>query len=284
MRMVILVLLFLCLHKARGQTGASYPDFFSSSSLYPSLINPAYISPSNRSQAIVLGKFRSGLLRDVYSLAGSFEKLWISKKNTFHSARIIVHNEKEGPYIARPRIYANYSTGILIASETRLMAGASFGLVQSNFNVPSKVFSVTNPDLNIGVFVRHKELEAGISAQQVLQSGSRGAAVVYLNNYYNFYMGWSKSLNPTLKVNSSLICSLLPVIPDLVNGRISLFFHEKFESGVAYTYKDGVSLFSSLLLGPQDHTLRISVLYNSTFLDKNVVWGSSLEFGFSYLY
>ena len=169
-----------------GQTNGTYPDQFSSYFFNKSLFNAAYIPLTGESEAIVQSKVRSGVYSDISTLAASIQKT-IQSDRQWHSGRFIFQNEKEGPYISRPRFYGNYSIRISLNNKWTLFGGAAIGLVNPNYNTPSKVVNTTLPDGALGIILTYKNSLFGVSSNQIFNNSPSSITSIKLNRYYNLH-------------------------------------------------------------------------------------------------
>lgn len=268
-----------------GQINSLYPDVYSSYFFNWAELNPAYIPENGSSESIIQSKVRSGLYSDISTISGSFQKTFQTKGNQWHSGRVLARNEKEGPYISTPRLYGNYGIRVQLKEQIDLMAGLTFGLVNPNFNTPTKSISTVLPDGALGVMLRYKKTLFGFSGNQVFNNTSKETESLNLNRYYNTQLQSAYSVSPFVDLKGYFLWNYYTDIPSQFNFAASALIQEKVETGLGLKTLRGIFFFASVTFDQRSqHPITINALYNSTLLDKSPALGGSMELNLSYSY
>jgi len=269
-----------------SQISGTYPDQLSSYFYNSSLINPAYIHRDGSSEAIVQSKVRSGIYKDIYTITATIQKVFQAENNKWHSARIILQNEKEGPYISTPRVYANYSIRIGLNENTELLGGVSIGLVNPNYRIPTKSVSTTLVDGALGMTLRRKNITLGISSNQVFDNSADKSRAIKLNRYYNTFFEITLIRHAGVEVKTHLLWTYFSDIPSQYNSSFSILWAGWFEAGLGYKYRQGAIFYSAIILDKTSrHPIRFGMLYNSTvgLIQANAL-SEAVEFTLIYSY
>jgi len=252
-----------------AQKNDLYPDVYNTYFTNPGLINPAYIPKEGKAEAFIFYKHRTGIFQKIASYAVTASRTFRNKNQSAHLARLMVTNENQGPYIATTRAYANYAYLVPISENTSLTAGAAAGLAQVAFTAPSSSGSGSykSPDGSLGLMLRHKNVEVGVSMMQALNSVSEPLITpIALKRYYNFYVSGSKDLSPFVKLHGNLLYELLPSTQNNVVGNLFLSYNELFSLGSGLGVKSGLNFFVSFNVPIENEDkLTIYISYNSAF-------------------
>ena len=124
------------------------PDYYSSVVVnHLALVNPAWINTNDTKASFnVLYKSRVGLLNDVSTQTAYADVTFKPDLHIRQVARVIFQNEKEGPYIASPKFYGNYSIRIPITEDISISAGLGLGVSAHDFSAPSGTGHGSVPD------------------------------------------------------------------------------------------------------------------------------------------
>lgn len=275
--------LIFCTTFAFGQIGSLYPDQLSSYFYNPSFINPAYIPEDGSGKAAFLSKVRSGMYSDIMTLGAGLQQTFNSEGNQWHSVKVLLLNEKEGPYISTPRFYGNYSIYIPINRDMKLLGGFSLGMVNPNYTTPSRTISTVLVDGAIGVLLRYKTSALGVSSNQILNNSSTDNSAIRLRRYYSTQFSSTKALNHNTAIKINLAWWYFTDIPSQLTGSTSILLDNTIEVGGGYHNINGLFMLAAFTADSEGkHPLTIGALYNSTFLAGNNVLGASLEFNVSY--
>lgn len=286
MRGLVAVLYFIiAMLPCYGQHGGLYPDQFSSYFFNSSLVNPSYIQIDGQSEAIAQSKLRSGFYKDISTITASAQKVFNTERNQWHSARIILQNEKEGPYISTPRFYGNYSIRIGLTENKAIFGGVSLGLVNPNYRTPTKSVSSTLLDGAVGIMFQSPKITAGFSSNQIFNSTADNGRYIQLKRFYNTQLKAVLLDGPQVKVNSYFLWTYYNSIPSQFNGAVSVFYHKWIEIGGGYKLRQGALFLTSFTLDKTSmHPIKMGLLYNSVILNTSTILGESVEITLSYLY
>lgn len=280
------ILLFLFANSySFGQISGLYPDQFSAYFLSMAQLNPSYFPKNENSEAIIQSKVRSGVYNDIATFSGSFQKTIRSSEKQKHSFRILVSNEKEGPYISTPRLYANYGINIKIRKELNLMSGFSVGIVNPKYSTPTKSINTNLADGSFGVLLKYKATYFGMSANQMFNNSSKSFQEIKLNRFFNANFETTIPLSFSVDLKSYVLFIYYKDIPSQLNTTISACLAKKIEVGTGLKYTRGAYFFTSIIIDESGkHPLKIAALYNSSFLSKASILGQSVELNLTYSY
>lgn len=284
MRIVVLTV-YLCwlIVPSRAQISSLYPDQFSSFFYNKSFINPAYFPENGESEILLQSKLRSGIHSDISTFGASIQKTFGDENRQLHSVRVSLFNEKEGPYISTPRGYVSYGININIKDDLSLAAGVSLGMVNPNYNTPSRAVSTIIIDGAAGAILRYKQTQIGLSCNQLFNNASTDNRAFNLSRFYGLYIDQSFKVSPFLNLKGQVLILYYTDIPTQFNGAISGYYKQLFDFGVGYRNTSGSYLFSTIKINPESqHPLSVGALYNSTFLSTVQVLGASFELFLKY--
>lgn len=284
MRKYGFIFLFIIIFsKGYGQTALLYPDWFSGYVFNRFLTNPAFVSDDSKVNLSVQYKFRRGSFRDINSFL-AMGNLIVRKNNSYlHSFRIFVQNEREGPYISRPRAYINYSLRIGLGANSYLSAGFNGGFASVNFSAPSGSGNLLKPDAALGLGFTLNKLTLGASVWQL--TNSEGVAIsgsLTFRRYTQFNGEYIINLSPDWSVVPSFIYQIHSSYSN--NFYVSSIFQYKsrFNIGPVYRHSQGLAMAGSLSLHKDASKININCAYNSGFLSNVPSWNDSFELGIRY--
>ena len=263
-----------------GQQNLLYPETFGGFFNHQSLINPAFQQDTGRIVISAAIKSRTGAFKNIATYYASLERSFMNKKNTGHTLRLIFYNEKEGPYIEKPRGYFNYAYRLKLSEKIVLSAGAAIGFVQAAFTVPSATASgvATLPDAALGLNIGKRGVKFGVSSMQLLNNSSPYANfIVKLSRYYNFFLSTEKELNYSWKLKSYALYRLLPEYRDNVDLALLLSYKNILTFGSSARYKQGMSFFTSINLSSGSSIVTLSFAYNTPLLSSVTNLNNSFE-------
>ncbi len=260
------------------------PDYYSSVVVnHLALVNPAWINTNDTKASFnVLYKSRVGLLNDVSTQTAYADVTFKPDLHIRQVARVIFQNEKEGPYIASPKFYGNYSIRIPITEDISISAGLGLGVSAHDFSAPSGTGHGSVPDGNGGLILKYKKLEFGAAAYQFFNN-----KLVVLNSYlilkrYNlYYIQAEKELSPFLILKGNLFWRQQP-LSDIVNSTVMLSYNEFFTMGIMYQYLRGTSFLTTFQFNKIKNPIVLNLSYNSTFLNTRIIKSQSFEIGLQY--
>lgn len=263
-----------------GQHTVLYPEVFSAFFNHQALFNPAFQQDTGRIAFSVSLKSRMGAFKNIATYYATLDRNFMNEKNSGHTLRLLFYNEKEGPYIEKPRGYFNYAYRIAITREAFLSAGAAVGFAQVAFSAPSASASgsATMPDASVGLYLRAKRVRLGASSLQLLNSESSPASVlVKLSRYYNFFAEIEKQMGYAWKLKTAFLYRMLPVYPDNIDLALLLSYRDTFLFGTSGRYRYGMSFFVSFNINAGNSLLNLNFAYNAPFLSGVTPLNNSLE-------
>lgn len=281
---------FVCIYgfyanKAVSQENTYYPNFFSNTQFHGNQFGPTYIPNEGKAEFSVGYKSLVGAFHNVANYYFSAAKVFRNEDQTAHLARINFTNDKDGPYIASPRILANYAYKIRINSNAFLTAGLSFGVAGITFAAPSSTQSdVYVPDGSIGLSFKWKKLTIGGSSMQILNSSTRqGPNPVIFHRYYQafgsiekeWYTGWTLTGNGLFRY--------LPFQYNQAWAGLSLDYRRQFLIGANIAYAGTLSVFGGWTAFVGEDRMTISFGYNSNVFNVLPTWQNNIELGLNYL-
>jgi type IX secretion system PorP/SprF family membrane protein len=269
----------------RGQTNAVYPDQSTAYFNNMYLINPASIPTDVKMNLSLLYKTKTGALSNITTFSFSFARILNYSKPNNHLIRIYFFNEKDGPYIQRPRASLNYAYKLAISDKLSLSSGVSLGFVQTIFTAPSATGNgnATSPDAAIGIAFLHKKFDVGFSINQILNASVNPvAAQIQYTRYYNTYLNYTFKLSHTLKLKSGMLWNYLPTYPDNINLYGMLEIKEIFSFGSCYRYNKNLSFIVSTNFFIMRESILLSFIYNTPLSTTLPNWTDSIELNGGY--
>lgn len=270
---------------AKGQTVNLYPESYASYFYNFALINPAHVSREGKAEFVGGFKQRTGPFRKVSTYSVTAEKVFRNENEAAHTMRLVFFNEREGPYIQRPRASFNYAYMLPVYDDTYLMAGASFGFAQVSFTAPTATGAGSSvfPDANLGLILRRKALSAGVASFQVLNAESSPVAGnLRLNRYYTYFISAELDVSPDLKLTTYSLYRALSEYPDDFDIAAMATVRELFSFGSIARINRGLSFLISVQPDSGDNKPLFSFLYNSPFMSQTPQWFNSFELVIGY--
>ncbi len=270
---------------AKGQNNAVYPDQFGAYFNNMHLVTPSYFPKDVKVNLSLSYKTRTGALNKISTFNVAFTRVFNHTKSANHLLRIYFYNEKDGPYIHRPRAYLNYGYKIALSKNMNIAAGAAFGFAQTAFTAPSSTANGNSisPDASIGLSVQAKKFEAGFSVCQLLNSEVNPvvAPIIY-QRYYNTYLSYNVDLSPFVNLKSGMLWRALPSYEDDVNFYSMLEYKETIAFGGSYRYNKNFSFVVSTNIHIGKESILLSFVYNTPFFTKLPAWTDSVELNGGY--
>jgi hypothetical protein len=280
MRSVVLFFLILIPFLAQGQQNILYPDAFGVNINNLSLINSWYVPDNGKFDFTGAYKYRTGPFSKIATYSATAAVISRKDNNRVQAARVIFFNQKEGPYIEKPRAYINYIYQIPLNEQTSLSAGVTLGFAGVFFSAPSSTAagSVFLPDGSLGLGLKRKKFSAGISSFQIFNSkGSPLTGRIILKRYYHLFLSGEKDLSPDWIFKGFLLWGLMPSQTDRKEASISFTFKDALSVGSAFRYKQGLSFFSSFQTNAGKNVLLLSFGYNTSFFASSSYLQNSME-------
>jgi hypothetical protein len=288
MRKNVLLLFFgfiFCALNAQNQS--LYPDNFLNSSTVKTWVNPSLIvSDSVDYEVNLASKNRINTLGNV-AINQLDAGLFFGKLKYNQQLKVLLLNEKEGPYISRPRAYFNYAIRLPINKETELALGTSFGFA-SSFIDASAISSNSNflaPDASLGISMRHNNLELGLSSMQFLNNTITSEVYAQkLRRYYHLHSSYTFVLqnNYALKV-----LGLYRYYSDLANQyNLGLVVQKRelFEAGALYQNINGFSAFAQYSFVFDKQKINCGLTYNTGLFSVSRTVNQGFELAINFLF
>lgn len=268
-----------------GQSTAVYPDIFGAYFNNMALITPAYIPRDVKMDLNLSYKTRTGALNKISTLNFSFTRVFNVNKANNHMLRLYFYNEKDGPYIHRPRAYANYAYKIMLTEDTYVSTGVALGFAQTAFTAPSSTANGNSisPDGSLGIAFSHKKLDVGLAACQMFNSVVNPViAPITYKRYFNSYVSYTFRLSDFVNLKSGFLWRALPTLQDDVCIYEMLEYKELISLGGCYNYNKSLSFVFSTNLRIGKESILISLVYNTPFFTKLPAWTDSVEMNGGY--
>ncbi|WP_028981771.1 PorP/SprF family type IX secretion system membrane protein [Sporocytophaga myxococcoides] len=285
MRIYLLNIFFFLYLTVSAQVTDIFPENYTTYFNNTAIVNPGFVPEDSKAEFFSMYRQRTGAFQKIASYSVTCSKVFRKENKAAHLARVFFFNEKEGPYIDKPRAYFNYAYAIPISEETSLSAGLSAGFTQVYFSAPSATASgnSTMPDGAFGITFSRKKFFTGISSQQVFNAESNPIkANVKLRRYYNFLLRQEKDLSPSLKIRGNFMYQLLPSNSDLLNFALEGNYNDILGIGGAYKSREGLSLLGTVETNLGDDKIFICFAYNTGVLSKLKYGFNSIEINFAY--
>lgn len=270
-----------------GQINSFYPDVVRSYKNQEAWINPSSSVDTSRYHVNMVANTTSGSRGNVglYQLYAGFA-LKTSEKQS-QTMRIFISNEREGPYISKPRAYLSYTLRMRISQKSYLSSGISYGFSSATINA-SLVTNSNNyftQDATLGITFSRKYWGLGGSILHALNNristsieNARLKRHYHLNGYYNIQIDYSKHLE---------IAGFYRVFSDLQNqflGSLVFYPRDEFGFGTGYYSRRGISFYTYFqhIIHPSNYQLFFT--YNSGWMSEVPVISRSFELGLCMLF
>jgi len=268
-----------------GQSTAVYPDIFGAYFNNMALVSPAYVPRDVKMNLSLSYKTRTGALNKISTLNFAFTRVFNVNKANNHMLRLYFYNEKDGPYIHRPRAYANYAYKIKLAEDTYVSTGLAFGFAQTAFTAPSSTANGNSlsPDGSLGITFSYKKLDVGFAACQMFNSVVNPViAPITYKRYFNSYINYTFRLSNFANLKSGFLWRSLPTYQDDICLFGMLEYKELISFGGCYNYNKSLSFVLSTNVRVGKESVFISLVYNTPFFSKLPAWTDSVEMNGAY--
>ena len=285
MRPCVFFLFVLFSNTLWAQSFTTYPDILSVTLFNEALINPGHVSEEGRSDLFFGHKFQTGALKDVTSSFFSADRTFRKDNGGAQAIRLMFFNEKQGPYISKPRGYLNYAYQIPLQENLHLYAGALLGLAGAYYTVPgsSGNQATTLPDGGIGAGIKSDRFSVGLAALQMFNSAAQPySATIVLGRYYHVHARYELPLGLDWKVKSQVLWRHLPDTDDQVYVLGSLAYIDRMQLGGVWRVQKGISFFLALEPHYHEDRLLITFTYNSAITGDTPAWQNSMELNLGY--
>lgn len=285
-RITYLSLLSTCLAlPGFSQHAAVYPDIFGAYFNNMALISPAYVPEEVKMNLSLSYKTRTGALNKISTLNFAFTRVFNVSKPNNHVLRLYFYNEKDGPYIHKPRAYANYAYKIKLAENTYVSTGIALGFAQTGFTAPSATANGNSisPDGSLGITFTHKKLNIGFATCQMFNSAVNPVvAPITYKRYFNSYIHYDFRLSPFVMLKSGFLWRALPTMQDDLCLFGMFEYKQLISLGSCYNYSKSLSFVLSANLRVGKESVFLSFVYNTPFFTKLPAWTDSVEMNGAY--
>jgi len=268
-----------------GQSTAVYPDLFGAYFNNMALVSPAYIPKEVKMNLNLSYKTRTGALNKISTFNFAFTRVFNYTKPNSHLLRLYFYNEKDGPYIHKPRAYVNYAYKIALTENLFVSTGIALGIAQTAFTAPSSTANGNSlsPDGSLGITFMYKKLDVGFAACQMFNSVVNPVvAPITYKRYFNTYVNYTFKLSPFLNLKSGFLWRSLPTYQDDICLFGMLDYRDLISFGGSYDYAKSLSFVVSTNLRVGKESLLLSFVYNTPFFTKLPTWTDSYELNGGY--
>ncbi len=269
----------------RAQSFTTYPDILSLTLFNEALLNPGYISEEGRSDLFFGHKFQTGALKDVSSSFFSADRTFRKESGMAQTLRLLFFNEKQGPYISKPRGYLNYAYQIPLRENLQVYAGAILGLAGAYYSVPgsSGNQATTLPDGGIGAGIKSDRFTIGAAALQMFNSSAQPyTATLVLGRYYHVHARYELPLGLDWKVKGQVLWRHLPATQDQGYVLACLSYVDRAQVGSIWRVGKGLTFFLALEPHYHEDRLLLSFAYNTAITGDTPAWQNSMEVNVGY--
>ncbi len=268
-----------------GQSTSVYPDLFGAYFNNMPLVSPAYIPKDVKMNLNLSYKTRTGALNKISTFNFAFSRVFNYTQKNNHLLRLYFYNEKDGPYIHKPRAYINYAYRITLAENLTVSTGLALGIAQTAFTAPSSTANGNSlsPDGSLGITLSYKKLDVGFAACQIFNSVVNPVvAPITYRRYFNTYINYTFKLSPFVNLKSGFLWRSLPTYQDDICLFGMLDYKDLISFGGCYNYSKSLSFVVSTNIRVGKESLLLSFVYNTPFFTKLPAWTDSVEINGGY--
>lgn len=265
---------------AKGQQYSLYPQLNSTFQQQKVWINPAFVSEAGNYNLNFQKHFRT-VNRGQAGLYFFDAGTWIRKDSMAHGFRVLVVNEKEGPYISRPRAYFNYAFSRQLTYHWALYSGASFGFF-STFISAATATSNSNfmlPDGNIGFGIKNKRLDVGFSIMQAFDNEIAELSNVKLSRYYHYHWSYKQPIASDFIVELSGFYRQFLDLKNQLTTSLEVNYKSQLGMGSLYHTLTGVSFYFNYSGEVNQTNYSLFLTYNSGLTAASRKLSQSMEMG-----
>jgi hypothetical protein len=285
MRYLTSLFILVSFHGLCQVSSIMYPDLYSAYQINLALINPSYIPSEVRGDFNAGYRFQTGPFKQISTLVFSGAKVKHNENGSAHVYRVLLSDEKQGPYITTPRGYANYGYQLPLSERVNVSAGAAFGVVEKYYSGTTASGNINTflPDGSAGLTLKSEKLELGVSGQQLLNSKTKSlASDIVFQRFYQFHGAFDLPLGENARWKSNALYRLLPQAQDDWIIGTSVYIGDLVGLGVMTRSNYQLSFYTELIMDSEDDRLRVFINYNSNFISPYSYTRNSLEFGVGY--
>jgi len=266
-------------------TSVMYPDFYTGYQMNMIYVNPAYVPEEVHADFTASYRFQTGAFRQISTLSFTGGKIFRKEAGSAQALRLVLSNEKQGPYISTPRGYINYAYELPLSEEVSVSAGASAGLVQKYYSgtVATGNTNALLPDAALGIGLRMRQLELGLACQQILNSKSKSlSSIMEFRRHYQSYIHYLVRLSDQVGMRTTLLWRFLPTVQDEGMAGLAFVFKEAVSFGVIGRTNSECSFYGQFDIHSGMDVLRLYFFYNSPVLSPHQYVKTSMEIGVGY--
>lgn len=226
----------------KGQHYSLYPQLNSTFQQQKVWVNPAYVSEVGNYSLNFQTHFRT-VNRGQAGLYFFDGGTWIRKDSVAHGFRLLVANEKEGPYISRPRAYVNYALLRPLTRHWSLYSGVSFGFFSTFISAATTTLNnnFMLPDGNIGFGIKNKRLDGGFSIMQAFDNEIAEVRHLKLRRYYHYHFSYQQPVNNNFVVELSGFYRHFLDLDNQLTTSLEVEYKNQLSMGTLYHTLNGVS-------------------------------------------
>jgi hypothetical protein len=284
MLLVLLIVIITPVCFSQQTSNYYFPDYYSSTGLdHIPLVNPAWSDEDSRATFGSLYKSRTGILNEVASLT-AYADVSLSRNKSFGQiARVLFHNEQEGPFISSPGFYGNYAVRVPLKEDISVSMGLAAGVASLSFTAASGSGRASVADGNAGMVFRFKKSEVGAASYQIFNSSMVAiSSRLVFRRFWQFYAQSQRDINENFTIRGHLFWRPQP-LKDYANASAILSYRETVSMGAMYQLFRGTSFLTSFRLAKNSNPVIVNLTYNSLLFSPLNVPVSSFEVGLRYL-
>lgn len=263
MKQLSVLVFILNVLSLNAQNTSVYPDNFSLYHKTQTWINPStIILDSTTTHVSIRNKTKTNTLGNVgtYQLEGGFT---VKKVRYVRQLKVLMANEKEGPYIRRPSVYVNYALKIPLNLYSYLSMGTNIGF-SSSFVDNATNSSYLAPDGSIGLTLYYKDWLLGVSGMQILNNVlTEDQFSPKLSRYYHVQSSYSFRINQNYHLRLDGLYSHYIDMPNHLNGGLAFEKQNHFAIGTMFQNIKGMMVWANYRLRIQDKYFDLSMAYNT---------------------
>lgn len=264
----------------KGQHHSLYPQLNSTFQQQKVWVNPAYVSEVGDYSLNFQTHFRT-VNRGQAGLYFFDGGNWIRKDSVAHGFRLLVANEKEGPYISRPRAYVNYALLRPLTRHWSLYSGVSFGFFSTFISAATTTLNnnFMLPDGNIGFGIKNKRLDGGFSIMQAFDNEIAEVRHLKLRRYYHYHFSYQQPVNNNVVVELSGFYRHFLDLDNQLTTSLEVEYKNQLSMGTLYHTLNGVSFLFNYSDEMYQTRYSLFLTYNSGITAASRKLSQSMEMG-----
>lgn len=230
---------------ARAQKVFSpYPFQFDQLFSYSTVLNPA--AHHRKNDFIQVGYNGFSLLSNNLATYYLNLRLDLGKDSTFkpHKIGLYVINDKEGAYLNRLKLMAQYAYSVQLSYRTTWTTGTSVGFVNNSLKPNDAVGGESSfilPDADLGTWLNHEKFYVGVALNQIFYKRVRFLNGNYLRRQYTSYMlGFEKDLSASLALKTDFYFRSGPELYNKYAAGLNVIIRDHFLAGITVKSNNGL--------------------------------------------